>query len=304
MSRLQARGRWMAALALAATLAAGGGPAAAAGGVRPLELALTPQENPEKLETNGRVLARYLEGALGRPVVVRVADDYAAVVEALRTQTADVAFLPSLPYALARELGGARILVVEERRGRTYYYSRIFVRKGSGITTLEQLRGKTIAFTDPVSSSGFMFPVALLVKRGLIPDAAGLKGFFKEFFFAGGYEQAIRALVNGFVDAAAGSQYMPEIYLTPEEREQVVWIAEHGPVPNHGVAVRRDLPEEEVTRLRQALLALNEPAHRDLLRNLYGWEKIVPADPAAYDGLVEAARLVGVLERPRKASQR
>ena len=60
------------------------------------------------------------------------------------------------------------IVAKNQWHGKTTFTSRIYVRKESGLTTLEDLRGKTIAFVDPASSSGYIYPMVLLIQRGLV----------------------------------------------------------------------------------------------------------------------------------------
>ncbi len=113
----------------------------------------------------------------------------------------------ALPYVLARDQIGAEVILGEVYRGRSVYTGRIFVRKDSGIATLEQLRGKTIAFADPLSESGYLYPLDLFVAAGLLERSADPATFFGTVYFAGGYQQAVQAVANGFVDAAAASEF-------------------------------------------------------------------------------------------------
>lgn len=263
---------------------------------RPLVLAFMPSENPTKLEPDAQALSTFLSKRSGLSIKAFVASDYAGVVEAMRAGHADLAFLAALPYVLAREYAGAKVLLASKVHGNTFYYSRIFVRKDSGIKRLQDLKGKTIAFTDPVSSSGFLYPLALFIEKGLIAKGADPKTFFKEVYFAGGYEQAIRSLANGFVDAAAVSQYAPEVYLTPEQLQQVTWIAENGPVPTFCVAVGKDLPKESAAKLKAALLELNRPENASLLSKLNASSGLVDVAEAKYDPVLKLAKWVGIVQ--------
>lgn len=260
-----------------------------------LVVSFTPEAAPIELELNAQGFAEYLGAELGIPVVARVDADYTGTVEAMRSGLAHIAFLSPMASAQAHEIAGARMILAEERYGQVYYNTRFWVRSDSGITSLEDLRGKTIAFNDPLSASGYLFPVAKLIEDDLIEGADDLQDFFGRVHFAGGTELSLRALVNGFVDAAGVSMYGPEVFLSPEEREQVVSIAEHGPIPNHGIAVGGTLPDEFVERVVAAFLKLNEPEHNQILRGLYGWQKLAPVDTDMYLPLIEIAKEAGVL---------
>src|SRR6185295_18045494 len=127
----------------------GGRPAAAQ---TSLHLALTPSQKPTDLMVAGEAFGVALGKLVGIPVRVTVASDYAAVVEAMRNKTADVAFLHPAGYVLANREAKAMIIAQDRWHGNTSYTSRIYVRKDSGIKSLEELRGKTIAFVDPAST--------------------------------------------------------------------------------------------------------------------------------------------------------
>jgi phosphonate transport system substrate-binding protein len=260
-----------------------------------LVISFTPEAAPVELELDARGLAAFLESELGLPVVSRVDADYTGTVEAMRAGHAHIAFLSPLASAFAYEMAGARTILAEERHGLPYYKSRFWVRRDSGIESLADLSGKTVAFNDPLSASGYLFPVAKLIEEGLIDSADDIQGFFGRVYFAGGTELSLRSLVNGFVEVAGVSMYGPDVFLSPEERDEVTYIAEHGPIPNHGIAVSGTLPDDLVEAIRAALLKLNEPEHNDILRSLYGWQKLTPTDTDMYLPLLQLAKDAGIL---------
>src|SRR5580765_4043569 len=139
-------------------------PAAAQGS---LHLALTPSQKPTDLLVAGEAFGATLGKLVGVPIRVTVASDYAAVIEALRNRTADLAFVHPAGYVLANREAKAMIVAKDQWHGNTSYTSRIYVRRESGLTTLEGLRGKTIAFIDPSSASGYVYPMVLLIQKGL-----------------------------------------------------------------------------------------------------------------------------------------
>ena len=279
--------------ALAAALVAFAvGPASAAD--KPLVLAFVPQENPEKLLGDVRAIDLYLEAAMGRRVEARVTTDHAAAVESLAAGAADIAFMGALPYVMARERIGAAALLSEVYRGKPSYSGAVFVRRGSGISSLEDLRGRSIAFADPISESGFLYPLDLFVKAGLLAARGDPKAFFGEVYFAGGYQQAIQAVANGLVDAAGVSVYAT-LLLDAGRRGEVAAIARTPPIPSHVVVARRGLDPELRAAFLAAMLALNAPAKRHLLKHLYGPEGYVMPDRAAYDGVAAMARKYGLI---------
>ena len=221
--------------------------------------------------------------------------DHAAAVEALRNSDADISFMGALPFVLAEAEIGAVPLLSEVYRDAPSYTGRVFVRRDSGIETLADLRGRDIAFADPISESGYLYPLAEFVTAGLVEGPGAADDFFGRVFFAGGYQQAMQAMAEGLVDAAGASQYA-DLLLTPAQQAEVTWIAESEPIPSHLVIARPGLDADLQTRFVDAMMRLNEAENRDLLRYLYGPDGYVRANPAAYDGVRAMAQRYGLLE--------
>jgi phosphonate transport system substrate-binding protein len=261
---------------------------------RALRLAFIPQENPEKLLGDIEAITGWLAEEIGVPVEGFVTIDHAAAVEALRNGDADISFMGALPFVLAEAEIGAVPLLSEVYRDAPSYTGRIFVRRDSGIETLADLRGRDIAFADPISESGYLYPLAEFVQAGLIEGPRAADEFFGRVFFAGGYQQAMQAMAEGLVDAAGASQYA-DLLLTPAQQAEIAWIAESEPIPSHLVIARPGLDAELQARFVDTMMRLNAPENRDKLRYLYGPDGYVRADPAAYDGVRDMARRYGLL---------
>lgn len=281
-------------VALALLLGYGGALSAQA---KPLHLVLTPSQKPTDLLAAGEEFGQVLGRLLGVPVKVTVASDYAAVVEALRNRTADLAFTHPGGYVLASREAKATIVAKNVWHGKSSFTSRIFVRKDGGVRQLEELRGKTMAFVDPTSSSGYIYPMALLIQRGLVKNRDP-RSFFREVVFAGAHDAAMRALLNGHVDAIASFDLAREQYLKdPADRERIVVIAETPPIPEAGIAARDGLDQHTFARVRAALISIRGPAYADLLKRLYEIDGFEPAEDREYDPVRAAFELVGA--RPR-----
>jgi phosphonate transport system substrate-binding protein len=264
---------------------------------KPLHLVLTPSQKPTDLLAAGEEFGRALGKLVGIPVRVTVASDYAAVIEALRNKSADLAFAHPGGYVLASREAKAVIVARNVWHGKSSFTSRIFVRKESGIASLEGLRGKTMAFIDPASSSGYIYPMVMLIQRGLVQNRDP-KTFFREVVFAGSHDAGMRALLNGHVDALASFDFAREQYLKdPAERERLTWVAETPPIPEAGICARDGLDPAVVARVRAALIAMRGPAYAPLLKRMYEIDGFEPADDRDYDPVRAAIELLGA--RPR-----
>jgi phosphate/phosphite/phosphonate ABC transporter binding protein len=175
-------------------------------------MAFTPSRDPTALQESADAFVAVLARLSGVPVRAQVASDYAGVIEALRSRRVDLAFVHPVGYVLARREAGCEILVRDVWENRTAYKASFYVREASGIKHIEELRGRTVAFVDPASSSGYIYPMVLLMKRGLVRDRDP-KTFFKDALFAGTHEAALRAVLQGRVDAATTFDMAPQAHL-------------------------------------------------------------------------------------------
>ncbi len=268
---LQAIAGLFASLALLAA-ACGGAPAPK----EHLVIAIQPTANPETLSTESKELEHFLETRLGAEVEIIVPTLFGGVIEALRFGHAQAAFMSAWPAALAAKNAGAEVALAEvrevvigqEKQEKPFYFSYWVVRKDSPYRSLSDLRGKKVAFSSPLSTSGYVFPTARMLELGLLsPDSKepDLKQFFGQVLFAGGYAQSWEALKQGQVDVAIIAGDVSE-KLYREVLEGTRIIEQQGPIPSHAVVFSKDLQEPLRSKLRDALLELGTPENRPLMR--------------------------------------
>lgn len=274
---------------------------AEAGNADPLKIVFIAYENPDQLVENVEPVIEYLEKRLGTKIRHFAATDYAGVVEALRQGSADVGFMGPLQYVMAREHAGAYPILGEIYNGSSTYVSRIFVRQDSGFTKPADLRGKTIAFVDPISSSGYMYPLDVFKTAGLIETREDADQYFKRIYFAGGDEQAMRAVLNGFVDAAGVGQFAWRL-LRGKERDEIRSIGESRPIPSHCIVVSKQLDKARVAALSAALLALEDGPDQGLLQHLYGVDGYVKVDHSTFSEVEKIAREYDFLTTKERAA--
>ena len=270
---------------------------AVTGATTRLHLVLTPSQKPTDLLAAGEDFGKALGQLVGVPVRVTVASDYAAVIEALRNRTADLAFVHPAGYVLANREAKATIVARNLWHGKSTFSSRIFVRKESGFKTLEDLRGKTMAFVDPASSSGYIYPMVMLMQRGLV-KGRDPKTFFREVVFSGSHDASMQALLNGHVDAIATFDLAHEQYLKDAaQRDKLMWVAETPQIPEAGIASREGLDPAMVNRVRGALLKMRGAEYASILKRLYDISGFEPAEDKDYDPVRQAVDLLNL--RPR-----
>jgi phosphonate transport system substrate-binding protein len=251
------------------------------GAPAPFVVALKPDKDPDAMLAERRRLAEVLGSLLKQPVEVIVPLSGAVIVEGLANGTIDVAYLSATDMLNARRSGAGSLLLAGEIEGRTWYRSYWVSLKEKPYTSVGDLRGLPIAFSSRTSTSGYVIPLYDLRRQGLISD----KGLAEEFFgpdhvwYGSGYVSAVERVLRGEAEAAAVSYYVldQDKHLTADQRAKLKKVAEQGPVPTHVLAVGRRVSAEDRGRLREALLALNQPEH-DAVRERAFVSRLVEVD--------------------------
>ena len=161
-------------------------------------------ENEQDRLARWKGFETYMETTLGVDVEIFTAGNYDGVIQALAADQIEFAYLGSSAYAAAytaSEGGVQPILATQSMTGATGYFSTIVVRCDSGIKTIDDLKGKVLAFADPDSTSGYAVPLYNLVQQGFDPET-----FFSGIPFSGSHEAGVQGVVNKQFDAAATNQ--------------------------------------------------------------------------------------------------
>ncbi len=251
----------------------------------PLVLGFLPSAQADSILPDAQALGAFLSERIGRPVEVVVPSSYEPLIEGFRFGRIDVAFLDGGPAWIAHKRTGAEVILAETNNGEAFYWAEAFTRKGSGIESLDDLPGKRLAFTSRTGSSGFLMPMGTLVADGkLVVEGDGLDALeqalqktYAQTIDAGGYQQAMQAVLDDRADVAFGGHNVPERFLTPEQQERIVSFHRFGKIPSHAILVASEMDSTTRSKVQQAFLALNEPAHISLLTSIYGVDGVVPA---------------------------
>lgn len=227
-------------------------------------------------------LARYdgfqklLQEKLGIPVKLFPSADYAGVMQGMAAGQLDMASFGASGFA------GTwldckcvePIAVPQENDGSTYYYSVMVTLKGSGITSIETMKGHSLAFADENSTSGYLIPSATMKAKGISMEPGA---YFSRTGFAGGHEQGVVAVLNKQYDAAvtwtSGQGDIKDGYSRGNLRsmvdkgmlkmDQINIIWQSGKIPNGPWAVRTALPADLKKTLTTFLLDLPK-THKDV----------------------------------------
>lgn len=270
----------------------------AQGGSEKVVVALKPDKNPEKMLSERGELATFLGKAMGVPVEVIVPLSAAVIIEGLANGTIDAGYLSATDLTNARRANAATLLLAGEINGKTSYESYWVTLKGKPYASIEELKGRPVAFASRTSTSGFLIPMRDLQKRGLLPTGAEPEVFFGKgnVQFGTGYVSAVERVFSGDAEAAAVSDYVmnQDKHLSDGQREKLRVMQSQGPVPTHVIAASVALSDERRAALKAALLSLNEPGHTTLRDEIFT-SKLIETDEAAHLAPIEEAlKAVGV----------
>lgn len=292
------------AAALATTVLAG---AANAQEIKEFNIGLLGGENAQDRLNSNECLRKYAEDALGVPVKLFAPADYNGVMQGLLGGTIDMAWLGASSYAgvYIQDPDAVEPVLVKINLDGSYGYHSIgFARKDSGITSLDDMKGKTFGFGDPNSTSGYLIPSIEIpqYKDGITMESGD---YFGEVKFTGGHEQTIVAVNNGDIDAgvtwADGQGAWEDGYNNGALRKAVdaglidmndlVEIWRSKPIPEGPVVLRKALPED-VKATMTALVDNLQETDADCAYGVAAGESL-GFDPISHDAYksIVAARL-------------
>ncbi|MHB1117813.1 phosphonate ABC transporter substrate-binding protein [Sideroxydans sp.] len=264
---------------------------------RDLVMGLIPAENNEEMIKTFEPMRAYMEKKLHRKVKLYTATDYAGVVEAMRKKRVDIAWFGPLSYYLAEMEAGAEAFAVGMREGSDSptYKSLIIAPCDSGIKSITDLKGKSVAFVNPASTSGGLMPTYMVKHAtGLMPEQ-----FFGKFTYSGSHDAAELAVKNKTVDAAADNDItytkMLEKGLITKESNCIV--AESTPLPGSPLVYRGDLDKKLKAEIKDVILN----AHKDIPVTGYGKiSHYVSVTPADYQSIRDMVKELGIKKEQLK----
>ena len=280
-----------------------------------LVFAAVPAENASGVADRYAPFVEYLSKEIGTKVTLRVANDYAAVIEGQRAGNVHMGYYGPASFARARLIGvktDAFIIDVNSD-GSKGYYSVFYVLKNSPYHKIEDLKGKNLGLVDPNSTSGYNMPLYTLNRHG-IPAA---DKFFSKVVITGSHENAVLALAQGTVETCANWWNAPDdSNLTrminkgmvrdtsgkPMTLDDFRIVMKSDLIINSPTAYLASLPADLRKAIRQAFLDAPKKAPEAFSKLSDGknkpWE---PIDNAAYDDTIKLIQFVDKLKKQNAA---
>ncbi len=286
--------RWI-AISLAVCLL-GAFPSAVAAQAAPRQrvlIGLIPELNIFKQKARFKLLAAYLSRKIGVPVEFTILSRYGNIIESFESQRMDGAFFGSFTGALAiGKLGVVPLARPVNLDGTSTYHGHLFVRKDSNIRTIDQMRGRRMAFVDRATTAGYVFPLAWLREHGI----KSAEGFFGESYFTGSHDAAIDAVLarKADVGAAKHSVYDRVRRENPRVDAELLILAESPSVPSNGLCVRKDLEDDLKEALKRALLDLEADRDGASVLAQFGALRFMETTVEDYKPVTDMARAAGI----------
>ncbi len=278
---------------------------------KPIVITFVPSGDTGKITKAGTAIADCLSQMTGLNVKIEVGTSYAASVEAMGADKAQIGFLNTFSAVLAKAKYGIEPALLVLRKYNTndidpdkglagqlepFYKGQFIAQVASGIKSYADLKGKTFCFVDPNSTSGYVIPRIVLKANGIDPDKD-----FKATTNAGSHPNVATAVYKGdcdagvtfidvLTDAAANlkAQY-------PDIADKVKAFAVTDQIPNDGVQFVKDLDPKIKDAVVAGLMAMvNDPGGNAVLRGLYTINGFQKVDPNFYDAFTAVLQKAGV----------
>jgi phosphonate transport system substrate-binding protein len=257
----------------------------------PIKLYFTPSVDAKRITTNAKELTDFLEKETGYYFTTAIPASFVAVVEAFGTKKADIASINTFSYLMAHAKYGAeaRLRIVRDNN-ETSYRGQFITRFDSGIDSLKDINGRSFAYVDPSSTSGYILPKAMLDKMGIKPS---------ETVFAMRHDNVVTMVYQGQVDAGA-TYYAPPDPVTheildarmrvekqfPDVEQKVKIIGFTQRIPNDPWVFRKDMDEGMKEKIIDALLKyVATPEGGKSLYDIYDIRGLIRTKDSDYDGL-------------------
>jgi phosphonate transport system substrate-binding protein len=250
-------------------------------------IGLIPEENIFKQMMRHSLLEDYLSEELGVPVRFTILSRYPHILTRFVRRDLDGAFFGAFTGILALEnLNVETIARPVNLDGSMSTRGYIFTRSNSGISNIKQMRGKTIAFVDQVTATGYLYGLDMLKSKGI----GNIKGYFKEEIFTGGHDTAVYTVLAGKAQVGVAKARIIDnlMQIDPMVKKEIKILFRSSGLPDNTLCIRKDMPEEFKLKLKNILLSMHRNKRGQAVLERFGAMQFTLAEP---DGMVKRVGL-------------
>jgi len=262
-----------------------------------LRIAVSAIISPDETLVYYQDMFDYLSLKIGVPVKLVQRKTYQEVNDLIRKNSVDAAFVCSLAYIEGTDQFGLELLAVPIVRGEPRYYSYIIVPEDSSINSLKELKGKTFAYTDPLSNSGKLSPEFMITQMGESPET-----FFRLTFFTYSHDKSIQAVAEKMVDGAAVDSLVWDFINATDPRftKRTKIISKSPPYGIPPVVASKDIDPALKEKLRKILLQMHEDKKGKEILNRIMIDRFSEANDSLYNSVREMKKVVEDAKRKNK----
>lgn len=264
----------------------------------PVKLYFTPSVDADTIASNSHEFLQFLEKETGLYFKTGIPTNYVAVVEAFGSKRADIGVMNSFGYLMANEKYGASAKLRVLRYGHDYYQGQIIARTDSDINSVKDLDEKKMAFVDPSSTSGYMFPLKMMKEAGVAAS---------NMTFANKHDNVVIMIYQGQVHAGATYYSAPDANgkirdararvktQFPDVEDKIKIVAITDKIPNDPFVFRKDLPQEITSKFINAVKKfIATPKGKDIFQKIYSVEGVVSTSDQDYDSLRQMVKAINL----------
>ena len=260
---------------------------------QPLRIGLIPEQNIFDQKKRYEPIAEYLSIRAHASVELVVLSRYGNIIDNFVSSSLDGAFFGSFTGALAqRKLGVEALVRPEYPDGTSTYFGMLLVRRDSGITSAEGMKGKRFAFVDKATTAGWLLPLYYFKTNGIEDHGSWLE----ETYFAGTHEGVIYDVLERRADIGAAKNTTLSLLSSKDPRisKELMILMRSPKVPANGLLVSHDLDESLKNNIRDALLGMDQDrAGREALSS-FGAARFIETTAADYNVVFEYAEKIGL----------
>jgi phosphonate transport system substrate-binding protein len=258
-----------------------------------ITIGLLPEMNVFKQKKRFAPLADYLSEHLGVTVKMTMLSRYGNIIERIKEDAIDGAFLGSFTGGLAiSQLGVVPLARPINMDGTSTYFGHIFVKRGSNIKTVADMKGKSLVLVERATTAGYVFPMAWLKQHGV----NDINTYFSEYSFAGSHDGAIDAVLKGKADVGAAKNTIYERMLKadPSLKNKLIILANSPRVPSNALCVDEHIDPQLREKLKNLLLNLHHDAKGIEVLEKLGAKRFVETSSEDYKPVLQLAKDAGI----------
>ncbi len=250
-----------------------------------ITIGVIPGGNPENIKKQGAEFAAELQNSLGIKTNIYISKDYNTLIEAMKEKKVDFAFLTALSFVYAEKTAQAKVLLKKIYTD-PFYYSALVTTANSKIKRLIDLKGKSIAFVDSKSTSGYLYPKAHLKKMNFSDSD------FKKIVYSGSHSQSVKLLEDNKVDVIA--VFSDDVkaktgawtkFANKKNKFKVLWVSD--PIPSDPFTVRQDFYDKYPNVAHSVMVNLVDIFEKNKaskkFSEILGEKELMPATSKQYD---------------------